>query len=112
MRKNTSAFVKEHPVVIEAIIGILAIAFLIYTMKSMLFFGETTLTHDNVLWGYPIFQFFAENIINNHLPFWNPFEHGGEPFYPVLGHIRLFEPIALLVIYLGHFITNDIVMLF
>lgn len=81
-------------------------------MKSMLLFGETTLIHDNLLWNYPVFQFFAENIINGHFPFWNPFDHGGEPFYPILGHVRLLEPIALLIIYFGHFICNDIVLLF
>jgi len=99
-------------VIIEAIIGILATAFLIYTMKSMLLFGETTLAHDNLLWNYPVFQFFAENIINGHFPLWNPFSHAGEPFYPIIGQMRLLEPITLLIIYLGKFISNDIVMLF
>ena len=78
----------------------------------MLIFGETTLAHDNLLWNYPVFQFFAENIINGQFPLWDPFSHAGEPFYPIVGQMRLFEPVALLVIYLGKFITNDIVILF
>ena len=40
---------KRHPVIIEAIIGILAIAFLIYAMKSILLWGKTTLVHDNLI---------------------------------------------------------------
>jgi hypothetical protein len=104
--------INRYSVVVEAIVGIIAVAYLIYVIRSMLIFGKTTLAHDNILWNYPIFQFFAENIINGHFPLWNPFEHGGEPFYPILGQIRLFEPVALLIIFLGQFITNDIVMLF
>jgi hypothetical protein len=111
-KKNTAEFVKKYAAVIEAAIGILAVAFLIYRMRSLLLSGETTLIHDNLLWNYPVFQFFAENIINGHFPFWDPFSHAGEPFYPILGQMRLFEPITLLVIYFGKFISADIVMLF
>jgi hypothetical protein len=90
----------------------LAVAFLIYTMRDLLVFGKTTLVHDNLVGTYPIFQFFAENIVNGHFPFWNPFEHAGEPFYPLLGQARLLEPLTLLVIYFGKFVSNDIIMLF
>ena len=83
-----------------------------FAMRSMLLFGTATLVHDNLLWNYPIFKFFAENIINGHFPLWNPFDHGGEPFYPLLVQVRLLEPITLLIIYLGHFISNDIIILF
>lgn len=103
---------KRYPQIIEAIIGMLAVAFLIYTMRDLLVFGKTTLVHDNLVGTYPIFQFFAENIINGHFPFWNPFEHAGEPFYPLLGQARLLEPLTLLVIYFGKFISNDIMVLF
>ena len=78
----------------------------------MLLFGTATLAHDNLSWGYPIFHFFAENIIHGQFPFWNPFSHAGEPFYPLILSIRLLEPITLLAIYIGQFITDDIVMLF
>ncbi|MEK6599010.1 MAG: hypothetical protein AABY52_01560, partial [Deltaproteobacteria bacterium] len=111
-KEDLGKFVKRYPLATEAIIGIVAVVFLVYTLRSMLITGETTLIHDNLLWNYPVFQFFAENIINGHFPFWNPFDHGGEPFYPVLGQMRLFEPTALLTIYIGKFFTNDIVMLF
>jgi hypothetical protein len=110
--KNTGEFVKKYAAVIEAAIGILAVAFLIYEMRSLLLSGETTLIHDNLLWNYPIFQFFAENVIHGHFPFWDPFSHAGEPFYPILGQVRLLEPTALLVIYFGKLISADIVMLF
>lgn len=103
---------KKHSITIEIIVGILAIVFLIYKMRSTLIFGKTTFFHDNIMWNYPIFQFFAENIMNGRFPFWNPFTHGGEPLYPVLAQLRLFEPITLLTIYLGKFISNDIAILF
>ena len=104
--------IKKYPVIIEIISGIIAVVFLIYQLRSMLLLGETTLVHDNLFGAYPSFQFFAENIINGHFPFWNPFNHGGEPFYPLLGQTRLLEPTTLLTIYLGQFITDDLVILF
>jgi len=112
MKKDIGEIVKKYSSVVETIIGISAVVFLIYTMRSLLILGETTFIHDNLLWNYPVFQFFAENIINGHFPLWDPFSHAGEPFYPILGQMRLFEPVAMLTIYLGKFITHDIVMLF
>ena len=110
--KNAGELLKKYAAVIEAAIGILAVAFLIYTIRSLLLSGKTTLIHDNILWNYPVFQFFAENVIHGHFPFWDPFSHAGEPFYPILGQVRLLEPTTLLVIYFGKFISADIVMLF
>jgi len=112
MFKNIDMTLKKYPVLTECIVGAAATAYLIFTMRSMLLFGTATLVHDNLLWNYPIFKFFAENIINGHFPLWNPFEHGGEPFYPLLVQIRLLEPVTLLMIYIGRFISNDILMLF
>jgi hypothetical protein len=103
---------KKYSIFIEMVTAIAAVAFLIYKLRSMLLFGETTLIHDNVYWAYPVFQFFAENIINGHFPLWDPFSFGGEPFYPLIMQVRLLEPITILTIYLGQFISNDIVMLF
>lgn len=74
--------------------------------------GETTFIHDNIYWNYPVFHFFAENIINGYFPYWDPFSHSGEPFYPILGQFRFLEPIGLSTIYFGQFITDDIVTLF
>ena len=77
---NTFEIFKEHPAIIEAMVGFLALTYSIYSLRSMLIFGRTTLIHDNFYWYYPIFHFFSENIISGHYPLWNPFSHGGEPF--------------------------------
>ena len=103
---------KKHSISIEIIVGISAIVFLIYKMRSTLIFGKTTFFHDNIMWNYPIFQFFAESLMDGRFPFWNPFTHGGEPLYTVLAQLRFFEPITLLTIYLGQFISDDIAILF
>lgn len=98
---------------IEIATGVCAIGFLIYTLRSMLILHETTFVHDHLYWGYPVFQFFAENILRGHFPLWNPFTHGGEPFYPIVVHLRLLEPITLLTIYLGKCLSsNDLVSLY
>lgn len=112
MLKNINKAFGRYPILIECTVITAGVAYLIYAMRSMLLFGQATLVHDNILWNYPIFKFFAENVINGHFPLWNPFEHSGEPFYPLLGQAKLLDPITLLTIYLGHFISNDIVILF
>ena len=98
---------------IEIVASVLGIGLLIYILRSMLVLHETTFIHDHLYWGYPVFQFFAENIINGHFPLWNPFTHGGEPFYPIVVHLRLLEPITLLTIYIGKWLhNNDLVLLY
>jgi hypothetical protein len=105
-------FLQEKSVIFESIVWISAIILLISLLSSMLITAETTFTHDNFYWYYPIFQFFAENIANGQFPLWNPFTHGGEPFYPILPQFRLFEPLVILNISLGQLVTDDIVLLF
>lgn len=85
---------------------------LVFSLRSMLISGSSTLTHDNFYWYYPVFQYFAENIINGNYPLWNPFTHAGEPFYPLLFQFRLLDPLTVLTIYLGGFLTDDIVLIF
>lgn len=103
---------RRNPLIIEIVTGVAALLFLVYTMRSMLLFHQTTLCHDNVLWFYPLFHFSAVNIINGHYPLWNPFTHGGEPFYPILLLCKMITPIPFLTIYFGKFITTDTDILF
>jgi hypothetical protein len=103
---------RRNPLIIEIVTGVAALLFLVYTMRSMLLFHQTFLCHDNVLWFYTLFHFSAENIINGNYPLWNPFTHGGEPFYPILLLCKLLTPIPLLTIYFGKFITTDTGILF
>ncbi len=111
MYKNAKDKTSKY-IFIEALCGILAVAFCVYLLRSLLIFGDTTFQHDVYAWGLPIFHFFAESIANGHYPLWNPFSHSGEPFFPLLVSVRLLEPIALLTAYLGRFISNDTVVLF
>ncbi|MCK5655128.1 MAG: YfhO family protein [Candidatus Aureabacteria bacterium] len=112
MNKNLKQIVKKYSGVIEIVAGITAVVVFIHVLRIFLLKGETTLMHDNFYWGYPVFQFFTENILNGHFPLWNPFTHAGEPFYPVLFTARLLDPNILLSIFLGKFFTNDIILLY
>ncbi|MBW1742172.1 MAG: YfhO family protein [Deltaproteobacteria bacterium] len=110
---NADGSVARRFLFIELVAGASGIGFLIYTLRSMLVLHETTFIHDHLYWGYPVFQFFAESIIHGHFPLWNPFTHGGEPFYPIVIHLRLLEPITLLTIYVGKYLgSNDLVSLY
>ena len=107
--QDISNSLKKYSTTIECVTGLIAIAFLINIMHSMLLVKKTTLLHDHLYWGYPPFHFFAETIINGNYPFWNPFAHCGEPFYPILLSAKLLRPIALLTIYVGQLFTHDLV---
>jgi len=104
--------IKKHPLLVECLVWLLGLSYLIYSLREMLLLGQATLTHDNLFWHYPIFNFFARNMAQGHFPFWNPFEHGGEPFYPLITQSRSGDPLTILTIVLGRFFTNDVLILF
>ncbi len=95
----------------ESFTWVIALSILILLLRPLLW-GHSTLIHDNFYWNYPVFQFFLESILNGHYPLWDPFMHGGEPFYPLISHFRLFEPLALLTIYIGQIFTQDGILIF
>ena len=98
---------------LEIVAGTLAVAYLTYVLRSMLILKKSMLIHDHFYWGYPIFQYYAENIMNGHFPLWNPFTHGGEPFYPAVLQIRLLEPTTLSMIFLWKWLhIADLVILY
>lgn len=99
-------------VFIEVGVWIVCLVILFLSLRSLLYRGDAVLRHDNFLWGYPPFQFQAENLAAGHFPLWNPFSNGGEPFYMTPMHLRFWDPTALLVIAVGHYITNDGILLF
>jgi hypothetical protein len=74
--------------------------------------GSTTLRHDHIYWGVPVYGFFAESVGLGRLPLWNPFTHGGEPFYLPLFQLRLLDPPALLVALAGWGLGSDPVTLY
>ncbi len=90
----------------------LCFALFLWLLRIPLIQGTTTFTHDNYYWNYPTFSFLVDTILNGRLPLWNPYSHGGEPFYPILGQMRFFEPVTLLVIKVGSYFTQNITLLF
>jgi hypothetical protein len=80
--------------------------------RSAFVTGTTVLGHDNLYWAYPVYHFFATSLDAGRFPWWNPFVHGGEPFTPLLLHLRLLDPISWIVLFLGRLVTGDVVVLF
>ena len=105
-------YINKYSAAIEIAAGILGVAYLIYALRGMLITGDSMLPHDHIYWGYPVFQFYTENIINGHFPLWNPFTHGGEPFFPIFMHLKFLDPVTLLTISIGRLITSDIAILY
>ncbi|HSL47960.1 MAG TPA: YfhO family protein [Candidatus Deferrimicrobiaceae bacterium] len=74
--------------------------------------GTRVLGHDHLYWGVPVYSFFAESVALGRLPLWNPFSHGGEPFYLPLFQLRLLDPSALLVALAGGWLGADPITLY
>ena len=76
-----------------------------------LFSGTMILKGDSVLW-YGMFHYFAECLWNGYLPYWDPYVHGGEPFYYAWNVIRLSDPVTLIIIMLGGIFKCDLFLLY
>jgi hypothetical protein len=98
--------------VVEGAAWIAALAFLLFGARSAFFLGTSTIGHDNLFWFYPIYQFFAENVLQGRFPYWDPYSHGGRAFYPLVLQLRLLEPSSFAVLILGKLFTTDLITLF
>jgi len=83
----------------------------LFAFQKLLFSGTTTLPHDNLYWLFPLFHHFAESLLNGQLPLWNPYEHGGEAFFPILVSGRFLDPIIPLTVLIGGHFTRDTLVL-
>ena len=88
------------------------LAALLFLLRIPLLEGASTLRHDNIMWGYPIYQFFADHVAFGRLPFWNPYSHGGEPFTLPIAHTQNYQPLRLLITWLASRWTSDGLLLF
>ena len=76
-----------------------------------LFLGELTFKHDSVLW-YGMFHYFTESLWNGDWPLWNPYVHGGEPFYYAWNILRLTDPVTLATILAAAPFEPDLFLLY
>lgn len=66
---------------------------------------------DSVLW-YGMFHYFVEALRAGDWAFWNPYVHGGEPFYYAWNIVRLCDPINFIVILFTWFSSPDLYQLY
>jgi hypothetical protein len=97
---------------LEAGTFLLSVGALLYAARGLLFSGEQLLAHDNALWGYPLFSYFADGLLHGHIPLWNPFSHGGEPLMPAYLQLRLLDPVTFATILTAGFFTEKLVIIF
>ncbi len=97
---------------VEAVALLVGVVGLALFQRSALIAGTTTLQHDHLYWGVPLYTFFAESVGLHRLPLWNPFTHGGEPFHIAIFQLRLLDPPAVLVALAGHWVGGDPVTLY
>ena len=96
---------------IEVFAFAVCVGYLLFSARDILFHAVTTLSHDNLYWTLPVFSFFAEGLRDGDLRLWNAYSHGGEPLAPLYLHMRLLDPITLLVAYAGQWFTDDLIVL-
>lgn len=63
--------------------------------------------HDSLFW-YGSFHHFAGHLRNGDLALWNPYMHGGEPFFYVWGMTRLLDPVTLASVLIGTFLSPSL----
>lgn len=80
----------------ELILVGLAFSGFLYLERNLLD-GTLTYVNDSILW-YGMYHYFAESLWNGFWPLWNPYVHGGEPFYYAWNIIRLLDPVTLLTL--------------
>lgn len=60
-----------------------------------IFFGRSTFMSGDNVWWYGTFQYFVESVSQGVFPFWAPYMHTGEPFYFLVNHFRLTDPLMI-----------------
>lgn len=96
----------------ELLMALICFGILLFQLREPLIFGTTTYDHDNLYWNLPLFHFFSEQLHFGSLPLWNPFSHGGEPFYPAWGACRMGDPSALFFSYVAQLFTSNSVLIY
>jgi len=96
----------------ELVTGLASMFIIILMMRGALLTDQTTLSHDVLYWIYPWYQFASESLLQGRIPWWNPFTHGGEPFYPLLAQLRLLDPTTFVVLFVGIQFTPDLLTIF
>ncbi len=83
-------------------------AVLVWTLRHALLPPVTrTFGHDLIFW-YPVWQYFAEGLSLGHVRSWNPLSYAGVPLYPALMQLRAFDPVSLVTMVIGNAATPDL----
>jgi hypothetical protein len=81
--------------------AVIFLCFYLACYKDVLIDGTHTFrVRDTVSWTAQ-FYFFVEAATKGIIPFWNPYNHGGEPFYFFISIFQFFNPLILLPILLA-----------
>lgn len=86
----------------ELLIIAFFILFVIILHWRWLVSKEVIVSHDTLRF-YGIFGYFADSIINGHLPLWNPYMNCGEPFFLNIDVVRSWDPQTIFLILLLKF---------
>lgn len=79
---------------LEILLLTCVISFFMLFFSEILFALKSMLSHDSIRW-YGVFHFFFDSMLDGNFPYWDPYDHCGQPFYYNLGILRIYEPITV-----------------
>src|SRR4051812_24396503 len=80
----------------EVGLAIIFITVQAYLLRDSLW-GDSTLIHDNIIWNFPAFTYYFQELSAGYLPVYNFFSRLGEPFVPVAAQMRFWDPLQTLI---------------
>ena len=98
----------------DYIVCFLILVFVVFHDMSIFLISGTHTNHagfDMLSW-YGIFQYFFESASSGILPYWNPYSHGGEPFYFLYSMSRLLDPLIIMPVILTKLFSPDLLFIY
>ena len=98
----------------DYVVCFLVLIFIVFhDLKGFLISGTyTTHAGEDMLSWYGVFQYFFESASDGVLPYWNPYSHGGEPFYLLFSLFRLLDPLIIIPVILTKLFSPDLLYIY
>jgi hypothetical protein len=74
--------------------------------------GSHVLSKGDQIWWYGAFHYFVTNLSLGIFPTWNPFNHGGEPFYFLISMYRFADPLILFPVLANKITSIDLLHIY
>ena len=106
------AFFKNNKLkIFECILVLLAFMLFVFYFADIFLLHKKMSIADN-LRSYPLFHYVAESLLQGFLPYWDPYNVTGVPFYYLNGLHNAYDPIIILVAFVGRLFSSSLFTLY